>query len=80
MEDPFLFLLHLLSYRGVIFQVRVLRRMVEVGFLNVDMALKIVNQSVHLSPEGPKSADGLSNSFCSYEEVSEFCSFIVLKF
>ncbi|KAK4751770.1 hypothetical protein SAY87_020568 [Trapa incisa] len=51
--------------RGVTFQVRVLKRMVEVGFLNVEMAIKIVNQPVHLSLEGQKSADdGPSRSFC----------------
>lgn len=51
----------------------------EVAFLDVEMAIKIVNQPVHLSLDGPKCADRSSNSFCPSKEVFEFFSFIILK-
>ncbi|XP_031390532.1 uncharacterized protein LOC116203021 isoform X2 [Punica granatum] len=54
--------------RGVIFQVRVLKRMVKVGFIDVEMALETVKQPASLSDNGPKSADGSSNSFYSSKQ------------
>lgn len=43
--------------RGKIFQARVLKRMVEVGFLDIETALLVVKQSLHLRSIGPNYAD-----------------------
>ncbi|TXG52945.1 hypothetical protein EZV62_022114 [Acer yangbiense] len=45
--------------RGKTFQARVLKRMVEVGFIDVETALLIVKESLHLHVVGLKNADRL---------------------
>ncbi|KAK4859591.1 hypothetical protein QYF36_008237 [Acer negundo] len=45
--------------RGKTFQARVLKRMVEVGFIDVETALLIVKESLHLHVDGLKNADRL---------------------
>ncbi|KAK2659551.1 hypothetical protein Ddye_006084 [Dipteronia dyeriana] len=45
--------------RGKTFQARVLKRMVEVGFIDVEKALLIVKESLHLHFYGLKNADRL---------------------
>uniref|UniRef100_A0A5B7BA59 Glycosyl transferase family 51 domain-containing protein n=1 Tax=Davidia involucrata TaxID=16924 RepID=A0A5B7BA59_DAVIN len=45
--------------RGKKYQVRVLKRMVEVGFLDIQTALLVVKQSLHLRADGVDYVDGL---------------------
>ncbi|KAJ4700637.1 penicillin-binding protein 1A-like [Melia azedarach] len=47
------------SSRGKIFQARVLKRMVEVGFIDVETALLILKQPLHLRVDGLRNADRL---------------------
>lgn len=47
------------SHRGKSFQARVLRRMVEVGFLDIETALLVVKQGLHLHVFVSEYADGL---------------------
>ncbi|KAL5844097.1 hypothetical protein ACOSQ4_010055 [Xanthoceras sorbifolium] len=44
--------------RGKTFQARVLKRMVEVGFIDVETALLIMKEPLHLHLDGLKNADG----------------------
>ena len=53
-------ILHLtFSHRGKSFQARVLKRMVEVGFLDIETALLVVKQGLHLHVSVSEYADGL---------------------
>ncbi|KAJ4965298.1 hypothetical protein NE237_017147 [Protea cynaroides] len=47
---------------GMVSQARALRKMVEVGYLDIDTALLIVNQPLHLCVFGPECAEGLLHS------------------
>lgn len=49
----------LIFYRGKTFQARVLKRMVEVGFIDVETALLIVKEFLHLHVNGLNNADRL---------------------
>ncbi|CAL5350322.1 unnamed protein product [Camellia sinensis] len=45
--------------RGKTFQARVLKRMVEVGFLDMETALLVVKQNLHLRVDRPHHGSGL---------------------
>ena len=50
---------HTFCHRGKSFQARVLKRMVEVGFLDIETALLVVKQGLHLHVSVSEYADGL---------------------
>ncbi|XP_059630780.1 uncharacterized protein LOC132273749 [Cornus florida] len=54
--------------RGKKYQVRVLKRMVEVGFLDIETALMVVKQSVHLHADQADYVDGLLPLMSSFRE------------
>lgn len=66
LEDKFL-----LCCRGKTFQARVLKRMVKVGYLDIETALSVVKQCLHLRHDRRERADGLLYLFPLTMEVSE---------
>lgn len=59
-------------HRGKTFQARVLKRMVEVGFLDIKTALLVVKQSLHLRVDDIGHGSGLLLPLSSLGKVSEF--------
>ncbi|KAA8546376.1 hypothetical protein F0562_002885 [Nyssa sinensis] len=61
--------------RGKKYQVRVLKRMVEVGFLDFETALLVVKQSLHLRADGVDYVDGLLLLMSLFERW--FCQAVI---
>ncbi|KAM7253192.1 hypothetical protein ACFE04_025810 [Oxalis oulophora] len=60
------------SSRGKVFQARVLKRMVKVGFIDTETALVALKQSLHLCAHGPDDEDGLLRALSlSKKELAE---------
>ncbi|XP_021900810.1 uncharacterized protein LOC110816794 isoform X2 [Carica papaya] len=72
--------------RGKTFQARVLKRMVKVGYLDIETALSVVKQCLHLRHDRRERADGLlylfpltMEKFEGSNKLNNFCNFSTFK-